>query len=155
MKIRKYTTADIPSIIELINELALFEKAPEKVTNSIEQMSQETKYFDCFVAENDNNEIVGIALYFFAYFTWVGKTLYLDDLYIKPEHRGGKIGTKLLNKIFEVAKNENCNRLRWQVLDWNSSAIDFYQKCGATLDGEWINCDFTKIQIDKYLENKN
>jgi len=151
MKIREYNTNDIPAIISLIKELAEFEKAPEKVTNSAERMEKEQNYFECFVAENDNGEIIGMALYFFAYFTWVGKSLYLDDLYIKPEYRGSKIGTKLLNKIFEVAKKENCQRLRWQVLDWNEPAIEFYRKCGATLDEEWINCDFTADGIDKFI----
>ena len=151
MKIRNYNTNDIPAIIGLIKELALFEKAPEKVTNSIERMEKEQEHFECFVAENDNGEIIGMALYFFAYFTWVGKSLYLDDLYIKPEYRGSKIGSKLLNKIFEVAKEENCQRLRWQVLDWNEPAIEFYKKCGATLDGGWINCDFTANGIFEFL----
>ncbi len=151
MKIREYKQQDIPSIIGLIKELADFEKAPEKVTNSAERMLKEQKYFECFVAENSDGEIIGIALYFFAYFTWVGKSLYLDDLYIKPNYRGSKIGSKLLNKIFEVAKKENCQRLRWQVLDWNEPAIEFYKKCGATLDSEWINCDFTADGIDKFI----
>lgn len=151
MEIRKYKPSDIPEIIGLINELALFEKAPEKVTNTVERMTEEQQHFECFVAENENGDIIGMALYFFAYFTWVGKSLYLDDLYIKPEYRGSKIGTQLLNKIFEVAKTENCQRLRWQVLDWNKPAIEFYQKCGATLDGEWINCDFTTDGIDKFI----
>lgn len=154
MKIRKYNENDIPAIIGLIKDLALFEKAPDKVTNSVERMKNEQEYFNCFVAENNDGEIIGIALYFFAYFTWVGKSLYLDDLYIKPEYRGSKIGTKLLNKIFEVAKEESCQRLRWQVIDWNEPAIKFYKKCGATLDNEWINCDFTPDGIDKFLNNK-
>jgi len=153
MKIRKYKTTDIPSIIGLIKELAIFEKAADKMRNSVEQMKQEQDYFDCFVAENEEGEIVGIALYFFAYYTWVGKSLYLDDLYIKPDYRGSKIGTQLLKEIFKIAKTNNCKRLRWQVLDWNEPAIEFYKKCGATLDEEWINCDFTSVEIDNFLNH--
>ena len=153
MKIRKYKTQDIPAIIGLIKELSLFEKAPDKVTNSAEQMEKEQDYFECFVAEKENREIIGIALYFFTYSTWVGKSLYLDDLFIKPAYRGKKIGTQLLNKIFETAKKENCQRLRWQVLDWNNPAIEFYKKCGAKLDKDWINCDFTAQEIKNFLKH--
>lgn len=153
MEIRKYTPKDIPAIINLIKELAEFEKASDKVTNTAERMLEEQDFFNCFVAENNDGKIIGMALYYFTYFTWVGKSLYLDDLYIKPEYRGGKIGTLLLNKIFEIAKLEKCQRLRWQVLDWNKPAIDFYKKCGATLDNEWINCDFTSNDIENYLNN--
>ena len=103
-------------------------------------MREEKKYFEFFVAEVDG-EIVGMALYFFAYYTWVGKSLYLDDLYVKPEYRGLNIGKALLEKIIEVAKEENCMRMRWQVLDWNNTAIEFYKKMNASLSQEWINCD--------------
>jgi GNAT superfamily N-acetyltransferase len=128
--------------LEMIKELATFEKAPEKVTNSVEQMIEEKELFKCFVAENEDKHIIGFALYFFAYYTWVGKSLYLDDLFVRKEYRGNGIGQLLLDKIFEVAKTENCKRLRWQVLNWNAPAIELYKKIGATLDDEWINCDF-------------
>jgi len=151
--IRKASEKDFPSILSLIKELALFEKAPEKVTNTVEQMNDESNLFHCFVAETSENEIVGIALYFFAYYTWVGKSLYLDDIYIKESYRGQKIGTELLKKIFEVAKNENCKRVRWQVLNWNTPAIEMYKKCGAEIDDEWINCDFDSLKIDVFINN--
>jgi GNAT superfamily N-acetyltransferase len=142
INIRKATEADFPAILGLIKELALFEKAPEKVTNSVEQMKDEKDYFKCLVAENKSGEIVGIALYFFAYYTWVGKSLYLDDLYVKESYRKNKIGTILLNHVMEIARNENCKRVRWQVLNWNENAINMYKKSGAVIDGEWLNCDF-------------
>jgi GNAT superfamily N-acetyltransferase len=148
--IRKATEEDFPSILSMIKELAEFEKAPEKVTNSIEQMKVEKDLFHCFLAENDNSEIVGMALYFFAYFTWIGKSLYLDDLYVKEKYRGNKIGTALLKKIFEVAKQENCKRVRWQVLNWNHPAIEFYKKSGAIIDDEWSNCDFDKKGVAEF-----
>jgi GNAT superfamily N-acetyltransferase len=145
--VRPATENDFQSILELTKELALFEKAPEKVTNTVEQMKQEKHLFGSYVAESNTGEIVGMALYFFAYYTWVGKSLYLDDLYVKEKYRRHKIGSALLRKVFEVAKAENCNRVRWQVLDWNSNAIEMYRKSGATIDDEWLNCDFDKDGI--------
>lgn len=141
IKIRKASEKDFNAILALIHELAAFEKAPEKVTNTPAQMEKEKDYFLCYVAETNKMEIVGMALYFFAYYTWVGKSLYLDDLYVKESYRGQGIGTKLLTKILEIAKKENCKRVRWQVLNWNKPAIDMYRKCGASIDNEWINCD--------------
>jgi GNAT superfamily N-acetyltransferase len=140
MNIRKGTEADFEAVLEMIKELALFEKAPEAVINSVESMREEKKYFDFFVAEMEG-EIVGMALYFFAYYTWVGKSLYLDDLYVKPAFRGQNIGKALLEKVIEVAKDEQCKRMRWQVLDWNTPAIEFYKKMNAMLSQEWINCN--------------
>lgn len=152
--IRKATEKDFSSIFSLIKELALFERAPEKVTNSVEQMNEEKDLFECFVAETDSKEIIGIALYFFAYYTWVGKTLYLEDFYVKETYRGKKIGIALLKKVIEVAKQENCKRVRWQVLNWNKTAIDFYKEFGAETYDEWVNCDLDYKSIQEFkLEN--
>ena len=148
--IRKATEADFPAILSLIKELAEFEKAPEKVTNSVEQMNQEKDFFRCFVAETGNKEVVGIALYFFAYYTWVGKSLYLDDIYVKESFRKQKIGTELLREVFKVARDENCKRVRWQVLNWNKPAIQMYEKCGAEIDDEWLNCSFDEAGINNF-----
>ncbi len=139
--IRKANREDYSVILDLIKELALFERAPEKVINTVERMNEEDQYFEALVAEKDDGEIAGMALYFFAYYTWVGKSLYLDDLIVKEKYRGNKIGTKLLEEIMDIAKKTKCKRVRWQVLDWNTPAIDFYKAYGADLDGEWINCD--------------
>jgi len=150
ISIREATEADFPAILSLIKELADFEKAPEKVTNSVEQMNREKDLFRCFVAETESNEIAGMALYFFAYYTWVGKSLYLEDLYIKEQYRRNKVGTALLRKIFEVASAEGCQRVRWQVLNWNKSAIEMYRKSGAELDDEWLNCNFDADGIKNF-----
>ena len=144
--IRKGTDSDLVQVMQLVKDLAEFEKAPEAVTNTVERMRQERQHFDFFVA-TDGDEIVGMALYFFAYYTWVGKSLYLDDLFVKPEHRGNKIASKLLKEVFKVAQDQNCQRVRWQVLDWNQGAIDVYKKLGADLDAEWINCNFLPEQF--------
>ena len=148
--IRKANENDFEAILTLIRELATFERAPEKVTNSVQQMQLEKDYFHCYVAENETKEIVGMALYFFAYYTWVGKSLYLDDLYVKESCRGQKIGSKLLVKIFEIAKEENCKRMRWQVLNWNTPAIEMYKKFGAEIQEEWHNCDFNEKEIMEF-----
>ncbi len=150
ISIRKATEHDFPSIHLLIKELAAFEKAPEKVTNSVEQMRQEKDLFHCFVAETETKEIIGIALYFLAYYTWVGKSLYLDDIYVKEPFRRQKTGTALLRKIFEVAREESCKRVRWQVLSWNQSAIQLYKKSGAEIDDEWLNCSFDVDGIENF-----
>ncbi len=140
--LRPATEADFPEILGMIKELALFEKAPEKVTNSVEQMQAEKDLFRCIMAEDENGQILAMALYFFAYYTWVGKSMYLDDLYVKPQFRGSGIGTMLVKEIFRIAESEKCTRIRWQVLDWNTPAIELYKKMGMTLDKEWINCDW-------------
>lgn len=142
ISLREANSNDYDEIMSMIKELALFEKAPDKVTNSVARMNDEKDFFNCIVAENENGEIMGMALYFFAYYTWVGKSMYLDDLYVKPIFRKQGVGTKLLNEIFKISKDKKCNRIRWQVLDWNHSAINLYKKIGMTLDYEWVNCDF-------------
>jgi GNAT superfamily N-acetyltransferase len=148
--IRNAAEEDFPAILTLIKELATYEKAPDKVTNSVDQMKIEKDLFRCFVAETAKGEIVGIALYFFAYYTWVGKSLYLEDIYVKEEYRRERIGTLLIDKVFEVARNEDCKRVRWQVLNWNLPAIEMYKKCGAQIDGEWFNCNFDAEGIRNY-----
>ena len=113
-------------------------------------MNKEKDLFRCFVAETEAGEIAGMALYFFAYYTWVGKSLYLEDIYIKEPFRQHKIGTALLGKIFEVARAEDCKRVRWQVLNWNKAAIQMYTKNGADLDYEWINCNYDSDGIRNF-----
>jgi GNAT superfamily N-acetyltransferase len=148
--IRSATPADFPAILSLIKELALFEKAADQVTNTVERMEAEQDLFSCFVVENEQGEVIAMALYYRVYYTWVGKSLYLDDLYVQQSYRSQGIGTQLLNKLFEVAQAERCQRVRWQVLDWNEPAIALYKKAGATLDGTWCNCDFDTTGIANF-----
>lgn len=145
--IREATENDFPAILDLVRELARFERAPEKVTNNLDQMRREKDLFRCLVAEISGGEIVGMALYFFAYYTWVGKSLYLEDLIVKEAYRSQKIGTELLQRVMQTAKDENCKRVRWQVLDWNEPAISFYRKTGAEVSSEWLNCTFDEKGI--------
>lgn len=142
--IRKAVAADMPAVWKLIYELAEYENAPEQVTTSPAQMERdgfgENPLFQCLVAENVEKEIVAIALYYFAYSTWKGKMLYLDDLVVTEKSRRHKLGWQLIHELMEIGKAENAKLIRWQVLEWNIPAIRFYEKLGAELDGEWINC---------------
>ena len=149
-RIRKAVESDFSAVLSLVKELAEFQKLPHKVINSVEQMKIDQQFFNCLVAENEDRSIVGIATYFFAYYSWVGKSLYLDDLVVNRASRGQKVGSRLLEEVFEIAKRENCKRVRWQVSDWNESALNFYRKCGAEIDRECCNCDFDEKQISEF-----
>lgn len=139
--IRKIDERDFLVLISLFKEFALFEKLPEKMTNSVEQMLREKEYLTGFVAVNDADEILGYATYFFGYYTWIGKSLYMDDLYVRPNFRGAGVGTKLIKEVIAYAKAEKCKKLRWQVSEWNQPAIDFYKSLGANVDAVESNCD--------------
>jgi GNAT superfamily N-acetyltransferase len=141
VRIRAVEETDFLQIVSLFKEFATFEKMPEQMTNSVERMSKEKNFFHCFVAETKDKKIIGYATYFFCYYTWIGKSLYMDDLYVKPEYRANGIGTKLINKVIQFAKDSECNKLRWQVSDWNKPAIDFYTHIGAKIDSNEHNCD--------------
>ncbi len=142
MTIRKAVIEDSQSIFDLIMELALYEKAPEKVANSPEQIAKdgfgETPLFECIVAE-DKNKIIGMSLYYFRYSTWKGKVLFLEDLIVRKENRGKGYGKKLLSKTIEIAKDRNCKGVAWQVLDWNTPAIEFYKNYNVTIDDDWLD----------------
>ncbi|HYJ38671.1 MAG TPA: GNAT family N-acetyltransferase [Chitinophagaceae bacterium] len=139
--IRKATEPDFDSIFSLVYDLAVFQGCPERIMNSVEQMKKDQDFFQCYVAVTENKEIVGMASFFFAYYTWVGKSLFLDDLYVKESHRGLKIGSRLLETIFNTALTTNCKRVRWLVSEWNKPAIKFYEGIGATIDEEAWVCD--------------
>lgn len=148
--IRSATEDDFPAILSMIRELALYEKAPEKVTNTVEQMKREQDLFRSFIVEKDDGEAIGMALYFFAYYTWVGKSLYLDDIYVKEPFRQYGIGSALLKRVFEDARAEGCKRVRWQVLNWNQPAIEVYKRYHAEIDDEWLNCSFDEDAISAF-----
>ncbi|MCW3115051.1 MAG: family N-acetyltransferase [Segetibacter sp.] len=142
MTIRRATEKDFPALLSLINEFAVFQKTPEKVSITLEQMKVDQDHFQCFVAEADSKEIVGFASFFFAYYSWSGKALYLDDLYVTEAFRNQGLGRRLLETIINLAKESNCKKVRWQVSKWNSNAISFYKKLGAAIEEIEINCDY-------------
>lgn len=141
--IREIETKDYSDLIEIFHEFAEFEKLPDKMVNSVEQMKTESDYISGFVVLNENKRIIGYVTYFYAYYTWVGKSMYMDDLYVKSEFRGDGLGTKLIKKVIEKAKSDKCNKLRWQVSEWNQPAIDFYKNLGATVGSVESNCDLS------------
>jgi GNAT superfamily N-acetyltransferase len=155
MTIRTGTKADLPRVLELIKELALYEKAPHEVTNTLAQMEHDgfgpNPIYGFFVAENRENRIVGLSLYYWRYSTWKGKRLYLEDIIVTESERGGGIGKLLFDRTMQHALDENCTGMMWQVLDWNEPAINFYKKYGSKLDGEWVNCHLESAQIKDLL----
>lgn len=140
--LRKAELIDIPLIISLVKELALFERAPEEVTATIADYEingfSENPLFDAFILF-ENDQLVGFALWYFRFSTWKGKRLYLEDLFVKSEFRSKGYGKLLMEATIEEAKTTNSKGLMWQVLDWNSPAIEFYKKYDARFDSEWIN----------------
>jgi len=153
--IRIGTKQDLPRVLELIKELALYERAPHEVTNSVERMEKDgfgaNPIYGLFVAENERG-IVGISIYYWRYSTWKGKRLYLEDIIVTEKERGSGIGKLLFDRTMKHALDEECTGMLWQVLDWNEPAINFYKKYySAKLDGEWINCSLEADEIKKIL----
>lgn len=150
-RIRKGTEQDIPKALELIIELAIYEKAPNEVEVSVEEMVKNfrERVFDFFVAESEN-EIVGIALYYYKYSTWKGKCIYLDDIIVTEKHRNKGIGMQLMKTMIELAQQENVRKLEWQVLKWNTPAIEFYKKFNTIFDDEWLNCKLVYPQLQTF-----
>lgn len=142
VQIRKGEIKDMPEVLKLIKQLAVYEKAPDEVETTVEELVEDgfgsKPIFDVIVAEANNN-VVGFALYYTSYSTWKGKALYLEDFIVDEPYRKYGIGKKLFDEVLKVAKKRNVRRMEWQVLDWNEPAINFYKKYNATLDGEWFN----------------
>ena len=141
--IRQGKKSDLPQVLELIRELARYEKAEHEVTNTLEMMERdgfgEKPIYDFLVAE-EKGKIFGLSLYYYRYSTWKGKRLYLEDLIVTESKRGLGIGKKLFDQTMDVAKEKLCTGMLWQGLDWNDPAINFFKKYKTDFDGEWINC---------------
>lgn len=149
-KIRKAIPSDCERMMELVRELAVFEKAPNEVTVTMEHFI-ETGFgknpvwyaLVAFDADDSRQKIIGISLYYMRYSTWKGVRLYLEDLIVTEEFRGKGVGKKLFDSTVEEARNLGVSGMMWQVLDWNQPAIDFYKKYGVKIDDEWLNCSIT------------
>ena len=146
INIRKAEAQDCPRLLELIQELADYERAPHEVTVSLEHFIKsgfgENPVWWAFVSE-DEKGIHGFALYYIRYSTWKGQSLYLEDIIVTEAMRGKGIGSLLFERLLKEAKEKNFVRLSWQVLEWNEPAINFYKKYKASLDPEWINGSLT------------
>ncbi len=141
LTIRPATPADVPQMLAFIHDLATYEREPDAVHATEADLLRDgfgpTPRFHCFIADWDNQP-AGFALYFHNYSTWRGHTgIHVEDLFVRPEHRGKGIGKALLTRIAAIAVEEGCHRLQWDVLEWNTPAIGFYEQMGAQMMIEW------------------
>ena len=155
MKIRKGKIEDLPAVLELIKELATFEKEPDAVVVTVADLERvgfgESPLFHTLIAE-ENGEIVGMALYYYRYSTWKGKTIHLEDLIVKEEKRGSGLGFKLYSEVIAQGKCDGVRRIEWNVLDWNTPAIEFYEKSGAKVFKDWLVAQMDEKGIDAFLQ---
>lgn len=158
MIIRKGTPNDMPAVLGLIKELAIFEKEPEAVVVTADDLVRdgfgEHPLFHTFVAEV-NNVIIGIALYYYRYSTWKGKTIHLEDLIVKEDQRGTGAGFALYSEIIAQGKRDNVRRIEWAVLDWNVNAINFYKKTGAKVLDDWRVAQMDEEGIKEFLSKNS
>lgn len=157
MIVRKGTPEDMQAVLDLIQELAEFEKEPEAVVITVDDLIRDgfgsQPLFHVFVAEVDQT-IVGIALYYYRYSTWKGKTIHLEDLVVKQSVRGTGIGYALYSEIIKKGKIDKVRRIEWAVLDWNTPAIEFYENSGAKVYDEWKIAQMDEESIHYFVENK-
>lgn len=157
MKIRKGQKEDMTGVLELIQELAVFEKEPDAVLITVDDLIRDgfgdNPLFHVFVAEIED-KIVGIALYYYRYSTWKGKTIHLEDLVIKENMRGTGLGYALYSEIIKQGQKDKVRRIEWAVLDWNTPAITFYENSGAKVFDEWRVAQMDEDAINYFVENK-
>lgn len=155
IRIRQAKREDCARALELIKELAVYEKEPDAVEVSLAQFEEdgfgEDPAYDLLVGELDG-EIKGIALYYEKYSTWKGRAMYLEDLMVTQSARGKGLGLALFKAVIQEAYSRSAGRMEWQVLDWNQPAIDFYTDFGASIEEEWLNGRFSKEQIAKICQ---
>jgi GNAT superfamily N-acetyltransferase len=157
MNIRKGNPEDMEAVLGLIQELADFEKEPQAVIVTVEDLVRDgfgpTPLFQVFVAEKEK-EIMGIALYYYRYSTWKGKTIHLEDLIVKEKMRGTGLGYALYSEIIKQGKKDKVRRIEWNVLDWNTPAIEFYEKSGAKILDDWRVVQMSEEAVNYFVDNK-
>lgn len=143
IEVRPATLEDLPTVHRLIVELAVYENAPDEVTNSLENLIEDgfgpMPAYSCLVATHQN-EVIGFALYYTSYSTWKGKCVYLEDFLVTEAWRRRGVGKILFEAVHQQAILMNAKRFEWQVLDWNTPAINFYKKYQVEMDRSWIDC---------------
>lgn len=156
MNIREGKKEDMAAVLELIKELATFEKEPDSVVVTVEDLERdgfgENPLFYTFIAIIEE-QIVGVALYYYRYSTWKGRTIHLEDLIVKEKRRGAGVGYALYKEVIAQGKKDGVRRIEWNVLDWNTPAIDFYKKTGAIVLDDWRVAQMNEIGIDNFLRN--
>ena len=153
INIRVAQQQDMKAVLGLITELAIYEKEPEAVIVTEQDLITHgfsEDRFDCFVAEHEEQGVIGMALYYPRYSTWKGPTLHLEDLYVKPEFRQHGVGKQLFDAVVKVAAEQNVGRMEWTVLEWNDPALNFYKKYDDSLDPEWHLGTLTREQLAQY-----
>jgi len=162
MIVREAVKTDMPQVLELIKELAIFEKEAEAVEITIEDLEREgfgeNPLFHCFVADASSEmgvvpEIVGAALVYFRFSTWKGRTLHLEDLIVKEAERGKGIGEALYKKVMHFAYDRGLKRVAWDVLDWNTGAIRFYERSGANIVKDWRVVHMDEKGLKNYINS--
>mgnify|MGYP000936464116 CR=1 FL=1 len=157
MNIRKGNPEDMEAVLVLIQELADFENESNAVVITVEDLVRDgfssTPLFHVFVAEVET-QIVGIALYYYRYSTWKGKTIHLEDLVVKENMRGSGVGFALYSEVIKQGKKDNVRRIEWNVLDWNTPAINFYKNSGAKILDDWRVAQMNEEAINYFVENK-
>ena len=166
MNIRRGNPQDMQAVLGLIQELAAFEKEPDAVLVTVDDLIRDgfgpVPLFHVFVAEVDDDtsdseqpkQIVGIALWYYRFSTWKGKTIHLEDLVVKDKMRGTGLGYALYSEILKQAKKDQVRRVEWNVLDWNTPAIEFYEKSGAKVLRDWYVVQMDELGITNFVENK-
>jgi GNAT superfamily N-acetyltransferase len=153
MIIRKGTKQDMPAVLSLIKELAAFEKEPDAVVVTTEDLIKdgfgENPLFHTFIAE-EGSEIIGMALFYYRYSTWKGKTIHLEDLIVKENRRGTGAGSALYKAVIAFAKQQGVRRIEWVVLNWNEHAIKFYERSGAKILQDWLTVQMDEEGITKF-----
>ena len=156
MKVREALKDDMPQVLELIKELAIFENEPNAVEVSVADLEREgfgeNPLFICFVAE-DGAEIHGAALIYYRFSTWKGRTLHLEDLIVKEAHRGKGIGEALYKQVMKFAYDRGLKRVAWDVLDWNKGAIRFYERSGANIVKDWRVVHMDEKRLKNYINS--
>lgn len=156
--IRKAVRDDMPAVLRLIKELAVYEKEPDAVQITSETLAQEglgkNPLFTCFVGEVEG-KIVGIALTYFVFSTWRGRTLHLEDLIVTEKMRGTGVGMALYKRVMQYGKEEGVAQVKWIVLDWNTPAIDFYENTGAVIHKNWYIAAMNSEKLESFLNDKD
>ena len=151
-EIRVASANDCSEILELIKELAVFEKQPDAVILSEEELIKsafsENPWVYVYVAEMDS-KVVGMALYYFGFSTWKGRSLHLEDLIVNEKYRKLGIGKALMNQVLQIAKTEKVQRMSWEVLDWNTPAIEFYKSLGTMFYKDWWLCRLFREDLER------